>query len=215
MLLEKASAIGGRATTRDRHGFLFNLGPHALYRNGVLSQTLRQLGVEVTGAVPGSAGGFAIRSGRRHTLPVGLTSSTTTSVMALPAKFEFAGIQRLIDGCISGPRRDAGVMATIENSSRGGPGSRADARRVTTFTNDPHRQSAGAALEQLQLALNGSVLYLNGGWQTIVDGLRRVAVASGVQIEPSAYAVALERKGARSAAAVRLADGRAASRHHP
>src|SRR5262249_25812654 len=84
-VLEKASAIGGRASTRERNGFLFNLGPHALYRDGTLSQTLRQLGVEVTGAVPGGSGGFAIRSGRRHTLPVGLTSLMTTSVMGLPA----------------------------------------------------------------------------------------------------------------------------------
>src|SRR5215208_2209389 len=86
VLLEKASAIGGRATTRNRHGFLFNLGPHALYRKGVLSQTLRQLGVEVTGSVPEGGGGFVIRGGRRHTLPVGLTSLMTTSVMGLSAK---------------------------------------------------------------------------------------------------------------------------------
>src|ERR687890_580407 len=61
VVLEKASAVGGRAATHEKRGFLFNLGPHALYRNGVLSQTLRQLGVEVTGAVPGGGGGFAIR----------------------------------------------------------------------------------------------------------------------------------------------------------
>src|ERR1043166_9028377 len=45
--------------------------------------------------------------------------------------------------------------------------------RVATFTNDPRRQSAGAVIDQLQLALKGNVLYLDGGWQTIVDGLVR------------------------------------------
>jgi phytoene dehydrogenase-like protein len=79
--------------------------------------------------------------------------------------------------------------------------------RVTTFTNDPERQSAGAAIEQLQLALRGNVLYVNGGWQTIVDGLRRSAVASGVRIISAANAVVLERSGARQVAAVQLADG--------
>jgi phytoene dehydrogenase-like protein len=80
--------------------------------------------------------------------------------------------------------------------------------RVTTFTNDPHRQSAGAALEQLKLAFAGSVLYLNGGWQTIVDGLRRAAIASGVRIESGALAITLERRDSRSIRAVRLLDGR-------
>ena len=32
VLLEKSTAPGGRAVSRDRHGFIFNLGPHALYR---------------------------------------------------------------------------------------------------------------------------------------------------------------------------------------
>ena len=81
--------------------------------------------------------------------------------------------------------------------------------RVTTFTNDPERQSAGAAIEQLQLAIRGNVLYLNGGWQTIVDGLRRSAVASGVRIISAAHAIVLERAGARQVEAVRLTDGSA------
>jgi phytoene dehydrogenase-like protein len=45
LLVEKAAALGGRASTRDKHGFKFNLGPHALYRKGQLSRTLGELGV--------------------------------------------------------------------------------------------------------------------------------------------------------------------------
>lgn len=79
--------------------------------------------------------------------------------------------------------------------------------RVTTFTNDPEHQSAGAAIEQLQLGLKGSVLYLDGGWQTIVDGVRRVAVDAGARIVPDVAAVALERRESRIVDAVRLGDG--------
>jgi phytoene dehydrogenase-like protein len=79
--------------------------------------------------------------------------------------------------------------------------------RVTTFTNDPEHQSAGAAIEQVQLSLNGSVLYIDGGWQTIVDGLRRVAMEAGARIVAGAAAVLLERRHARIVDAVRLADG--------
>jgi len=77
--------------------------------------------------------------------------------------------------------------------------------RVTTFTNDPERQSAGAALAQLRLGLKG-VLYLDGGWQTIVEGLRRAALAAGARIVTAAPAVGLERHHVREATAVRLAD---------
>src|SRR5438132_13001178 len=59
ILFEKSTTPGGRAATRERHGFLFNLGPHALYRAGVLHETLKALNVEVRGRVPSANGGFA------------------------------------------------------------------------------------------------------------------------------------------------------------
>src|SRR5258707_193462 len=79
--------------------------------------------------------------------------------------------------------------------------------RVTSFTNDPDRQSAGAAIEQLQLGIRGNVLYLDGGWQTIVDGLRRVAIDAGARITGGAHVVSLERRD-RQIDGVRLGDGR-------
>jgi phytoene dehydrogenase-like protein len=79
VLVEKAAAIGGRAVTRRKNGFLFNLGPHALYRHGLLKQTLRQLGVDPRGGIPTANGGFAVAGGRAHTLPVGFTSLLTSS----------------------------------------------------------------------------------------------------------------------------------------
>ena len=54
--------------------------------------------------------------------------------------------------------------------------------RVATYTNDSEHLSAGAALAQLQMVLSKSVLYLDQGWQTLVDGLRKAAEDSGVKI---------------------------------
>jgi phytoene dehydrogenase-like protein len=211
ILLDKSSAPGGRAATRNRQGFLFNLGPHALYRAGALHQTLKMLGVEVRGRAPTANGGFAVRGGRLHTLPVGLTSLLTTDLLGLGGKFELARMQsRLLQVDANAIQRqswaswldanvgDAGVRGVLEMLVR-----------VTTFTNDPVRQSAGAAIEQLQLSLRGSVLYLDGGWQTIVDGLRRTAVAGGVRIVSGAHAVSLERASSTSVGGVCLADGTA------
>src|SRR5437870_5266213 len=43
--------------------------------------------------------------------------------------------------------------------------------RVSSYSNDPARASAGAVLLQLQRALSGGVEYLDDGWQTLVAGL--------------------------------------------
>jgi phytoene dehydrogenase-like protein len=211
VLLEKSTSLGGRATSRDKHGFIFNLGPHALYRAGHLRRTLTTLGIDVRGAVPGANGGFALLGGRRHTLPTGLTSLLTTGVLTLHGKFELARFQSRLAAIDTAPIQRETLASWLESHV-------ADAGvrqllqmlvRVTTFTNDPEHQSAGAAVEQLQLGVRGSVLYLDGGWQTIVDGLRRTAVTSGVRIIPAAHAVALEQSTARQVEAVRLADGTA------
>jgi phytoene dehydrogenase-like protein len=78
--------------------------------------------------------------------------------------------------------------------------------RVATYTNDPERMSAGAALAQMQRALANGVLYLHHGWQTLVDGLRGVAEDAGVHIRERHPAVAIERGPA--VRGVRLDDGR-------
>ncbi|HEU5380365.1 MAG TPA: FAD-dependent oxidoreductase, partial [Ktedonobacteraceae bacterium] len=41
LLLEKANQPGGRARTKERHGFLFNQGIHALYLTGPGEAVLR------------------------------------------------------------------------------------------------------------------------------------------------------------------------------
>ena len=209
VLLEKASTLGGRAATREKHGFHFNLGPHALYREGQLRHTLRSFGIDPRGAVPGANGGFAVHESRLHTLPTGFTSLVTTGRLSLPAKLEFATLLSRI-GAIDTSRIQLETLDHWLSIAIRHERVRDVVKmlvRVTTFTNAPDVQSAGAAIEQLQLGARGNVLYLDGGWQTIVEGLRRAAVAAGVEIRSAAPAVALERRG-RTATAVRLADGR-------
>jgi phytoene dehydrogenase-like protein len=211
VLLEKSATIGGRAVSRSKDGFIFNLGPHALYRAGHLRKTLQALGVDVRGAVPGANGGFVLLGGRRHTLPAGLTSLVTTGALTLHGKFELARVQARLPSIDTASIQHETVASWFDThvADAGVRGLLQMLVRVTTFTNDPERQSAGAAIEQLQLALRASVLYLDGGWQTIVDGLRQAAVESGVHIIQGAHAVALDRSAERIVEAVRFVNGAA------
>jgi phytoene dehydrogenase-like protein len=206
-LVEKTSHVGGRAVTRNRDGFLFNLGPHALYGHGRLQATLRQLGVVTQGGLAPAGGGFALYDGRLHALPVGFASLLRTRVLTLAGKFELARLlaglprvnaaavrDRTLAWWLDAHLADRRVRAVVEMLVR-----------VTGFTHDPARQSAGAAIEQLQLALRGDVRYLDGGWQTMVDGLRAVVVRAGVRVLVGASATAVDRNG-DTAVAVHLAD---------
>jgi phytoene dehydrogenase-like protein len=54
--------------------------------------------------------------------------------------------------------------------------------RLTSYGGDPARQSAGAALQQLRLGAEGGVVYLDRGWQTLVDGLSAVLRDAGSEL---------------------------------
>src|SRR4051794_14967877 len=151
VLVEKASTLGGRAATRQKHGFYFNLGPHALYREGEFLRTLRSFGIDPAGAVPGGNGGFAMYHGRPHTLPAGFVSLLTTDLLPLPAKFEFAGLLSRI-GSVDASRIQHVTLTDWLATHVRHQLVREVVKmlvRVTTFTNAPEVQSAGAAIEQL------------------------------------------------------------------
>jgi phytoene dehydrogenase-like protein len=64
--------------------------------------------------------------------------------------------------------------------------------RLTSYVHAPDRMSAGAAVRQIQGALASGVLYLDGGWQQMVDALRARAEAAGVRIRTRARVAEVE-----------------------
>lgn len=209
-LFEQSHTIGGRARTKEQDGFYLNLGPHALYRSGQANKILGELGVEPHGRVPSVSGAYAVRRGIKHTFPAGLVSMLTTSLFGLSAKLEAArllaslpkidtasvtgiSVREWLDGHISDQVVKEFLMAVF---------------RVSTYTNAPDLMSAGAALEQMRMALDKSVLYLDGGWQTLVEQLSRLATEAGVIIETGTKIDTVERDTAGAVRGVRLSDGR-------
>src|SRR5262245_56048296 len=89
LLFEQARDAGGRARTQAQDGFLFNLGPHALYQGGRGTQVLRELGVELRGGVP-PAKGHAVRDGARYVPPAGPGSLLATGLFGWRARWEMA-----------------------------------------------------------------------------------------------------------------------------
>lgn len=193
-LFEKAQAVGGRAVTHNHNGFHFNLGPHALYRSGYGIRILRDLGVQFHGTPPSTSGNFAVARGKKHTLPGGFLSLLTTSLFGIAGKLETARLLGSLAKIDTRPLQNVTVQEWLGHTVP-----HPDVRqllqalfRVSTYTNDPERQSAGAALAQAQLALASSVLYLDSGWQTLVDGLRHDAQHASVHIETNRKVTAIE-----------------------
>ena len=191
---ERSGHVGGRAMTAEHGGFRFNLGAHALYRAGAGARVLAELGVEYHGNKP-PLDGWALRHGALERLPTEPLTTLTTAFFTFGDKIEWgrlaAGAPRIDSAALNGVRLSDWLASRLRR-----PAVREFAKalvRVTSYTNDPDRMSAGAAVRQLQLALKGSVLYLDGGWATLVDGLRRAAEKAGARIVTNARVQAIER----------------------
>jgi len=207
-LFEGSTALGGRAQTEERDGFSFNLGPHALYTRGEGRRLLRELGVEFTAHPPASNGLFASLGGELHVLPAAPASLLRTSLFSFREKLQtgrlLAGLPKLdldawrgravsewIAGAAASPRVKLLLEALV---------------RVATYTHAPDQLDAAAALRQIQLALAGNVLYVDGGWRRLVEGLERRAREAGVLITTGARVERLEVAGGAVAGVV-LDDG--------
>jgi phytoene dehydrogenase-like protein len=92
------------------------------------------------------------------------------------APLDALSVREWLDGAIRG----AGVRQLLEGIIR-----------VTTYCADFDRLCAGAALQQVNLAFRGA-WYLDGGWATLVDGLRMRLAMYGGEVRCGAAATLVE-----------------------
>lgn len=196
-----AAVAGGRARSRSTDGFVFNLGPHALY-DGPARAFLRELGVPFTGRY--SPRGHLVRAGRRHTLPSGPLSLLTTGLLGFGGRLEAARFLGGLSGLDLSELSSITIGQWLRENVRHEDvrGMLAAFVRVSSYSNHPEGQSAEAALDQLQQALRG-VIYLDGGWQSLVDGLVARAREAGVALRTRASVGEVD----PTRLEVRLADG--------
>ena len=190
-LFEKRQNLGGRAITQLRHGFRFNLGPRVLYRAGLGARIYRELGVPVRGGV-WKRTGIGLFHGERHPLPMSLFAVARTALLTSRGKWEAASLLFRIGRMDTRQYASMTIREWLDANV-------SDSRfrkiletllRAATYSVD-QRQSAAEALEQVKLILRG-VLYVDEGWQKLVDGLHSHAVSAGVNFVTKSTVVGVE-----------------------
>ncbi len=207
---DKAASPGGRARSATLGGVSVNLGPRALYRGGPLARALRSLGVRPAGFSPPTRGALAVvdvdGDHALRPLPATVADLVGSDLLRASDKRAFAlAFARLAVGAFdvddgeplgawlarhvdAGPARDLLAMLT----------------RVATYAGDP-AQDARLALAQTRRALTRGVLYVDGGWRSLVDPLAALAGPARAQqvrslgdVDADAVVVALPLDDARA-----------------
>src|SRR5918999_1205684 len=173
---QSSSEMGGRARTSIYDGFYFNQGPHALFLADAGAAVLQELGIAYTGGIPPPTG-LRIRQEEKYRLLVNSSSASIPpesqnisgeafdQFFDLVNKIDFTELENVsVQEWIDRNIHDADAIAMMKALVS-----------LTTYANDPDIQSAGSALHLIHLYKLGGVMYLDGGWQTLVDGLLTVA----------------------------------------
>lgn len=168
-IFERRSQAGGRAACAVRDGFCFDQGPHALYRKGAGMGVLRGLGITPRGRQP-DPGGVCLLDDGLAPLPASAMSLLRFGPASMRDRLAmarvFAGLGR-----VDPTRWDAvSVEAWLANHRPVVTRILTMFVRLTTYAHAPAQQSAGAAIRAIQAAAGG-VLYLDDGWQSLIDDL--------------------------------------------
>src|SRR5262249_29052400 len=152
----------------------------------------------------------AVRDGAKHAFPSGFVSLLTTSLFGPAAKFEAARFLASILKIDTRELMNATLRSWVDENIAHAQVKEFlyTAFRIATYTNAPDLMSAGSAIRQLQLAFSKNVLYLDGGWQTIVDGLRQAALSAGVSIDTGTRVDRMAVDAVGAFYGFQLADGR-------
>lgn len=197
-LLESVSEPGGRARTRASGRFRFNMGPHALYRGGPAEAVLAELGIAPQGAPPDISRGLGFADGRLHVLPGGPLSLMTTTLLGAREKAALGAMLARLPRLDPTPYMSWTLEAFVRETFRTERLRSIFAAlvRLSTYTHAPGAISAGTAIAQVQSGLGSGVLYLDRGWQPMVDAMAEVAQKAGVEIRVGARVRSIEEGGA-------------------
>lgn len=185
VVLEKSNRLGGRAMTNHKNGVLLNLGPHGLFMSGDAANIFTELGISLPGGnatKPVQIHGMLNHA--VHVVPTDFSSIMSTTLLPWKAKFMFGklmlklmklniysipevSLKQWVDSEIADPMVRHLFYAIC---------------RLSSYVNAPALQLAKPVLKQVKISLQAGVLYIDGGWETIIQKLKAQAEAQGAEI---------------------------------
>ncbi|EOP97279.1 phytoene desaturase family protein [Bacillus cereus] len=193
IVLEKSSQFGGRGMTINKNGICMNLGAHALYRGGAAFITFNELGLNLPGGIP-STKAHGIWKGDIFTIPTDFRSILSTPLLSWSAKVQFSRLMIRLGNLDVGEVPKMSLTTWAENEIKD-PMVRNifyALCRTTTYTFAPTIQLASSVLKQIQLSIKAGVLYVDGGWETIITKLRDLANDVGVKFLAKKHVLEIE-----------------------
>lgn len=175
VVVVEARVPGGRARTDMRGGYRFNQGPHAFGRGGHGWRILRDLGVPHAGHQPSVRGARVVRDGELERPPWRAMAGLVSRLIVASAS-RWAG--RSAEEWVDSLSRDGQVRELARLLIR-----------VTTYVTDLGRMPADLAI--CRLKGNRGVIYLDGGFASLVDWLLSVAMSAGATIRTHQAAAAI------------------------
>jgi phytoene dehydrogenase-like protein len=204
-LFEKSANLGGRAASQNHDGYVFNRGIHAIYTGGATSEVLQDLGITYRYGTPKQT--FLLHQGQIYPFPASMSSLLTNRLLTLGDKLELARLFSSLPRLNAKDLAHMSIQEWLERTIK-----RLQVRQLMASTAHVFVYSAALDLvsaevfvAKLQRSLKHPVHYVEGGWQTLVDGLRRAAEQAGVHIVTSSRVTSVEYQKGR-VQGVRLSD---------
>jgi hypothetical protein len=183
-VIEKSSEFGGRARTALKDKFYFNQGPHALYVNGIGPKILDELNIKYSGKKVDSTKYYIINKGKMYKLPMNLRQILRTKLLnGFNSKIEILRFFFNLNKIELDDLHSISFQKWLDMNFKN-----CDSKdfvkmlgRIATYTFNAENVSAMLALNQIKIAVSGSVVYLDEGWQTLVDQLVDSGKKNGVK----------------------------------
>jgi phytoene dehydrogenase-like protein len=206
-LFEKAPNLGGRASTQAMEGYCFNRGIHALYSGGAASQVLQELAIPYSGNSPKEL--FFLHEGQLHEAPFAPRALLRSQLLGSADKIELMRVVFSLARANPQTFAQVSVCDWLERQVRRPAVRQLIAAIATTFVYSTALDlvSAEVFIHKMQLSLKHPVVYMDGGWQTLVEGLRQAATQAGATILTGTRIEAIDHHNGR-VQGVHLRDGR-------
>ena len=164
------------------HQYL-NLGPHAFYKRGKAKSILEELGIQLHGKSP-KLGGILVENNIEYAAPFTPSGLFSTRLLHWKERIEWVTVMMKVSSIniekLAGLTFEQWVQQTARSTKV--QSLLYVLGRLATYCHAPEKVSAKVIVAHMKTVMGG-VLYLDGGWQTIIDQLHNKAVISGVQVQ--------------------------------